>query len=358
MNILEDIKEARLRAEEEKNKTLAIINNFADGILVTDETDKLSLINPEAEKTLEIKKEKFIGKPISKVTQLEPLAESFGKKKEIFRQDLEVSEDLILEITSLPLIKDYKKSGRLIILHNVTREKMIEKMKSEFVSLAAHQLRTPLSAIKWILKMLLDGELGELKKEQKEFLEDGYASNQRMINLVNDLLNVARIEEGRYIYELGLADIYKIIKPIIDSYKEECKKRDIIFSFKKTPAKLPKVLVDSEKIAVIFDNILDNAVRYTFPGGKVSVFLSCDPKEIKICIKDTGMGIPLNQQKNIFNKFFRGANVMRKETDGTGLGLFISKNIIKAHKGKIWFKSKENKGTEFCFTIPRKKSNI
>lgn len=357
MNILEDVKEARQRAEEEKNKTLAIIYNFTDGILVVDNKNNFSLINPSAEQLLGVKKEEMIGRPFSKVVYLQPFIKFLSQKK-IFNQEFETKEDLVLETIMVPLAREGERIGTLIILHNITREKLVEKMKSDFVSLAAHQLRTPLSAVKWILRMLLDGELGELKKEQRNFLEDGYISNQRMIDLVNDLLNVARIEEGRYIYDLTSTDIEKLIKPIIKSRKEECRERKIAVTFKKSGKKPSDVLIDSEKIAIVFDNILDNAISYTFPGGRVAVSLSYAKEQVRVCVKDSGMGIPGNQQKNVFKKFFRGANVVRKETDGTGLGLFISKNIVEAHKGKIWFKSEEGKGTNFCFTIPTKKSKI
>ncbi|KPJ54721.1 hypothetical protein AMJ47_03760 [Parcubacteria bacterium DG_72] len=362
MNILEDVQEERNKAEEEKNKTLAIITNFADGVLVFDRNNNLLLINPKAEQFFRVNAKDIILKPISKlsrISSLTSLVKLYKKRtKGIFREELEIEENLILEVSIVPVVKGKEAAGSLVILHNVTREKLIEKMKSEFVSLAAHQLRTPLSAVKWILKTVLDGELGELKKEQKEFLEDGYVSNQRMINLVNDLLNVARIEEGRYIYDLVLTDFKELVKPTIYYFRKECRKKKIKFLFKKTVKKIPKVLIDAEKMIIVLENIIDNAARYTFPGGKVEISLDCTAKEISFCVKDNGMGIPKNQQKNVFKKFFRGANVVRKETDGTGLGLFISKNIIEAHKGKIWFESEENKGTKVCFTIPIKKGKI
>ena len=348
--------------QEEKNKTLAIITNFADGILVFDKKDNLLLINPKAEKFLGANSKDIISKSISKLSKinsLNSLIKLYKKRtKKVFRKELEVKEDLTLEVSIVPVVSGEKRSGSLVILHDVTREKLIERMKSEFVSLAAHQLRTPLSAVKWILKTVLDGELGELNKEQKEFLGDGYISNQRMIHLVNDLLNVARIEEGRYIYSLVLTDFEELAESIVRRFRKECKRKRIKFSFKKMSKKIPKVLIDVEKIIIVLENIIDNAIRYTLPGGRVGIFLSYTAEGIKFCVKDNGMGIPMNQQKNVFKKFFRGANVLRKETGGTGLGLFISKNIVQTHKGRIWFESEENKGTKICFTIPIKKDKI
>jgi signal transduction histidine kinase len=238
-----------------------------------------------------------------------------------------------------------------MILHDVTREKAIERMKTEFVSISAHQLRTPLSAIKWTLKMFLDGDLGELTKEQREFLEKTYKSNERMINLINDLLNVTRIEEGRYLYRPVLADIVPICQSVIDSYREEIEKKNLKFEFKK-PKELPKVRVDIEKISLAIQNLLENAIRYNREGGEIEIVLKEKEKEIEFSIRDTGIGIPKDQQNRVFTKFFRAPNAMRMETEGSGLGLFITKNIIEAHGGKIWFKSEEGKGTTFYFTLP------
>jgi PAS domain S-box-containing protein len=355
MNILEDVEEERKRAEEEKNKTLAIIQNFADGLLVFDKEGKVSLINPQAENFFKIKGKEILGKSVLELfqfTNLRPIVEAVGKEiRGIFRKEVPIREDLILEVTTVPIIREEEKIGTLMILHDVTREKAIERMKSEFVSISAHQLRTPLSAIKWTLKMFLDGDLGEITKEQREFLEKIYQSNERMINLINDLLNVTRIEEGRYLYKPVLADIVPICQSVIDSYKEEIEKKKLKFRFEK-PKRLPKVRVDVEKISLAIQNLLENAIRYNREGGEIEITLEEKKGKIKFSIKDTGIGIPQNQQHRVFTKFFRAPNAMRMETEGSGLGLFITKNIIEAHGGEIWFESKEGKGTTFYFTLP------
>jgi PAS domain S-box-containing protein len=355
LNILEDVEEARERAEEEKNKTLAIIQNFVDGLLVFDKEGKVSLINPQAENFCKVKEKEMIGKSILELSQFpdfKPIVEAVGKEmKGIFRKEVPIREDLILEVTTAPIMREEEKIGTLMILHDVTREKMIERMKTEFVSISAHQLRTPLSAIKWTLKMFLDGDLGELTKEQREFLEKTYKSNERMINLINDLLNVARIEEGRYLYRPVLADIVPICQSVIDSYKEEIEKKNLKFEFKK-PKDLPKVRVDIEKISLAIQNLLENAIRYNKEGGEIEIVLKEKEKKIEFSIRDTGIGIPKDQQNRIFTKFFRAPNAMRMETEGSGLGLFITKNIIEAHGGEIWFESEEGKGTTFYFTLP------
>jgi PAS domain S-box-containing protein len=355
INILEDVEEARKRAEEERNKTLAVITNFVDGLLVFDKEGKVSLINPQAENFCKVKEKEVIGKSILELSQFpdfKPIAEAVGKEmKGIFRKEVPIRKDFILEATTVPIMRKEGKIGTLMILHDVTREKMIERMKTEFVSISAHQLRTPLSAIKWTLKMFLDGDLGELTKEQREFLEKIYQSNERMINLINDLLNVTRIEEGRYLYRPVLADIVPICQSVIDSYKEEIEKKKLKFRFEK-PKGLPKVRVDVEKISLAIQNLLENAIRYNREGGGIEITLEEKEGKIKFSIRDTGIGIPKDQQHRVFTKFFRAPNAMRMETEGSGLGLFITKNIIEAHGGEIWFESEEGKGTTFYFTLP------
>ncbi len=361
MNMLEDTEEAWKSAEQEKNRTQEIITSFRDGLLLFDKDGKLSLMNPQAEKFFGIEKEKLIGKPVSEffhLSELRPLASLLGRRIEpLFRKELKVTEDFILEVSTILLIIKGKSSGYLIVLHDVSREKIIERMKTEFVSIAAHQLRTPISAIKWTLKMLLDGDLGKITPEQREFIKKTFWSNERMIRLINDLLNVTRIEEGRYLYKPVPYDVTKLIQTVIDSYKGEIKKRKINFKFKKPKEKMPEVMMDVDKMSLAFQNILDNAVKYTPENKNVTVSLTYDKKEIVVSVVDSGIGIAKNQQERVFTKFFRGANVMKKETEGSGLGLFISKNIIEAHEGKIWFESKEGKGTAFYFSLPIKAKN-
>lgn len=248
-----------------------------------------------------------------------------------------------------------RKRGTLVILRDITREKLVDRMKSEFVTLAAHQLRTPTSAVKWALKTLLEGDLGALNKKQKEIIEEAYVTNDRSIKLVNDLLDVAQIEEGKYLSKITLSNIEDIIQSVVDSYSKSIKEKKLKVELKKSKEELSRVMLDVAKMRTAIRNIFDNAVRYTLPGGKISIILKGGEKEIEIQIQDTGLGIPLYQQEKVFTKFFRSVNIMRVDTEGTGLGLYIAKNVIEAHGGRIWFKSEEGKGSTFYFTVPIKK---
>lgn len=356
LNILEDVEEARKAAEEERDKTLAIIENFPEGLLFFGQDNELSSINPRARDFFGLGRENILGKDLEalrKISSLQPLMEILGEELEVYQKELKLREGLVLEVSTIAIMSAEEKVGTLVILRDVTREKIIERLKTEFVSIAAHQLRTPLSAIKWTLRMILDGDLGEVSQEQRKFLEGTYGSNERMIKLINDLLNVTRIEEGRFLYDIQSRDIIEIAKKVINPLKEIAKRKKVKFSFKAPKKEIPKVKVDSEKISLVIQNLVDNAIHYTKSGGEVKVSFSYSKKEKQVLfsVKDSGIGIPKEQQKRVFTRFFRAANAIRAETEGTGLGLFIAKNVVEAHGGKIWFESVEDKGTTFYFTL-------
>lgn len=358
MNILEDVEEAREEAEVERRKTEMIIKNFADGLMFFDRRAILRIFNPQAEvffkvSAVEILNQEAAG--LKKFPSLSPVLKLLEREeKKLFREEVSLHDNLILEVTSIAVLDraEGEVAGTLVIMHDVTREKHVERMKTEFVSIAAHQLRTPLSAIKWTLRMLLDGDVGRLSKEQLDLLEKTYQSNERMIGLINDLLNVTRIEEGRYIFKPTLVQLEQLCQEVIDAAKEGILRKKINFGFLTPREKLPPVKIDSEKIKLVIQNLLDNAIKYTTSGGRVTISLKKGKKEVELEIQDNGVGIPRDQQERVFTRFFRGANIIRLETTGTGLGLFIAKNIIEAHQGKIWFESEEGKGSTFHFTLP------
>jgi PAS domain S-box-containing protein len=359
LNMLEDVEESRGKAETERDKTLAVIENFTDGLLLFDEKNRLSLSNPQAETFLRVKEQDIVGKntdELARFPRIKLLTALLAEEiKSLFRKEVKINENLILEVSAIPVLHKEKRMGTLVILHDVTREKEIERMKTEFVSIAAHQLRTPLSAIKWTLKMLLGGDLGKITDTQRDFVGKTYQANERMIDLINDLLDVTRIEEGRYLYKPVLTNLETIVEFVVKSQKEELEKKNLKLEYKKPKKELPKIMLDVDKIRLAIQNIIDNAIKYTKPGGWIEVSFKHTKNEIEFLIKDSGVGIPKDQQNRVFTKFFRGANVMRMETEGSGLGLFITKNIIEAHGGRIWFESKVGKGTTFHFILPAKK---
>lgn len=232
------------------------------------------------------------------------------------------------------------------------RLKDLDQMKTEFISVASHQLRTPLSAIKWSLRMLIDKDLGPLTIEQEDMLQKGYQSNERMIALINDLLNVSRIEEGRMTYAFSEENVDPLIREIVEDAQHIAAEKHIALTYTPEVQSLPKVRIDKQKFQLALQNLVDNALKYTSVGGIIGVQARLQQNELVVSIQDTGVGIPVNQHTRVFSKFFRGDNVMRMQTEGTGLGLFITHDVVVQHHGRIWFESHEGRGTTFYIALP------
>lgn len=234
---------------------------------------------------------------------------------------------------------------------DITQSKEIDKVKTEFVSLASHQLRTPLSTIRWYVEILLDEDMGDLNKKQKEYLDEIYKGNLRMVELVSALLNVSRLELGTFSVEPELVRITTISNTVIKELRPKIKEKKIKFS-KDYDESLGRMSLDRRLMGMIFQNLLSNSIKYTLEGGEVSLKISKEKEVVRIVVSDTGLGIPKSQHKNIFKKLFRADNVKVTDTEGTGLGLYIVKSVLDQSGGKIWFESKENKGTTFFVEIP------
>jgi signal transduction histidine kinase len=360
LNILEDTEDARKAAVDERNKTMAIIDNLTDGVIFLNMDDKVELASPIVMDFFKKTKEEIIGKDILDLIGLpgfQPLYNVLKdgesrKVKTVLKKEVALSDKMTVEVTTVELKTESEQKGTLMIIRDVSREKVVEALKTEFVSIAAHQLRTPLSAIKWTIRMVLDGDTGPINPEQKELLEKTYESNERMIHLINDLLNVTRIEEGRFLYKQESVQLEDLVGDVVSSSQELLKMKDIKFDLNVPKTLLPDIYADKEKIELVVQNLLENAVKYTPKGGSIVINLRKEGDCALFEIKDDGVGIPKSQQDRIFGKFFRGENVVKMETEGTGLGLYTSKNIIEAHKGKIWFESDEGRGTTFYFSLP------
>jgi signal transduction histidine kinase len=224
--------------------------------------------------------------------------------------------------------------------------------QSDFINLTSHQLRTPLSGTKWLLELLQKPNTGVLNKKQKDFIEKIDSENERMIALVNDLLEVTRIEAGQTKLYLQPTDLAPVIRGLLKEKEKEVKKKKLQIVFTTEQEPLPAVRTELNKIKQALSNLISNAIAYTPEGGKITIDVQTQDGMMLISISDTGVGIPKDQQKDIFTKFFRGTNVTSLETTGTGLGLYISRAFIEASGGKLWFKSIEGKGTTFYFTLP------
>ncbi|PIR49614.1 hypothetical protein COU79_03930 [Candidatus Peregrinibacteria bacterium CG10_big_fil_rev_8_21_14_0_10_54_7] len=248
-----------------------------------------------------------------------------------------------------------KNAMRLVVIaRDISERKKIDNAKNEFVSWVSHQLRTPLTASNFLAEMLLAGDDGKLTIEQTRSIEKIYDANQRMISLINSLLNVARIELGTLVVECSPTNLAEISNSVLDVLRPQIEIKNLNVQ-RIYDREMPLVNTDPNLVLMIFQNLLSNAVKYTNKGG-ITVSIKRSAQNMLISITDTGMGIPKRDQENIFGKLFRATNVLTKEIEGTGLGLYIIKAIVELFEGGIWFDSEEEKGTTFYISLPLKQN--
>lgn len=233
-------------------------------------------------------------------------------------------------------------------------EKIFEvlRLKTEFINIISHQLRAPLSNLNWAVDFIFSGKLNHLEEKYAQYIEIIKENSKRMSELIDDLLMVAEIERGKMVLKKEEISLEEIISETISEFTPLSEASNVKIFFEKE--KIPKIYSDPKKIKIVIENLLDNAIRYSKQKGEIRIKLRKKDDKIYFEIKDQGVGIPKEDQKYIFEKFFRSENALKSQTEGSGLGLFITKGIIEELGGKIGFKSKENKGSTFWFLLPIK----
>lgn len=355
------IRQRENEIESERDKVVAIVNNLVDGIIFLDQGGRVMLMNPYAQRIMRIQLRQVIDKllqPKQFAEHLHPLIEFIiaATREPVYQtSELTIKEDdehLILQVTALQVTdSEGDHLGSLVLLRNITKEKDLDQMKSDFISVAAHQLRTPLATLKWLFKMLLDGDGGPLNTKQQDLLAKGYNRNDEVIEIVNNLLDVSEIDDGRTPYKFVVSSLGDVMQQVIESAQVNAQRRDIQVKLK-MPEQLPPLKFDRQKIKMAFQNLLDNAIKYSNPKQTVEVELKVDNGEIVALIRDHGIGMSEETQAKLFTKFFRGREAAMKDPTGSGLGLYIVRNIIERHAGSIEFTAELNKGTQFLVRLP------
>ncbi len=376
--ITHDLREERNRAVANDQKSKAILESIGDGVFAIDAHGIITIFNPAAQQISATSANEAIGRPYNEILHFE--LEKTGKTNDMF-----IRKALNGHIANMPLgmilvRKDGKRVpvsdsaapihdamgqtvGAIVVFRDTSKEHELDKAKNEFVSLASHQLRTPLSAINWYSEMLLSGDAGKLGKDQHEYINEISEGSQRMSELVNSLLNVSRLEVGKLTNEPAPNNVQELIRDLEKEMQGQVEKRGVKVG--EHIQKIPQVIADPKQLRMVIQNLLSNAVKYTSEKGTVDVTLRlATPTDLHTAnlkgtdphwffsVQDNGYGIPQDQQSKIFGKLFRADNVRKLDVEGTGLGLYIVKEVVEKMGGRVWFTSTESVGTTFYVVAP------
>jgi PAS domain S-box-containing protein len=353
----------------EASRQQAILEAVADGVLVTDAGNVITFLNSSSERILGLKGSQVLGQPLDSFVGL------FGKASQTWMQTIHswsddpsshqpgdtYAEQLSLEngrvvlVHLAPVIWRNEFLGTVSIFRDITHEVEVDRLKSEFVATVSHELRTPMTSIKGYVDILLMGAAGAVNENQNHFLEIVRSNTERLSVLVNDLLDISRIEAGRVSLSLQAIDLHEVADDVIADLlrrsQEENKPMGLTLD---VPPGLPRVTGDLERVRQILTNLVDNAYHYTPENGQITIHMEPVDRMVQVDVKDSGIGIDQVDAERIFERFFRGENPLVLATPGTGLGLAIVKQLVTMHKGRIWMTSKglPGEGSTFYFTLP------
>jgi len=341
----------------EKNKSLAIVKSIADPLIVLDINYKILLINNACEKFFDINEEKVINKHFLEVVRNGELFEhisSIAESKETYKEkifSLDSQDDYYFNVV-VTTIRDSDKNiqGLITIFQNVTQLKQLEKTKTDFIATVSHEIKTPLTSIMMGTSLLMDESAGKLNGKQKEIMATMSEDEENLSNLVNDLLEISKIESGKAVFNIGPCSLGDIIEISTKQFYEGAKEKGVNINSEIRDKDL-KVNADFRKIIWVINNLISNALKYTSTGDDVTLTASIQEGKAYISVKDTGIGIPDEYRGKIFEKYVQVPDC-DLEVRGTGLGLAIVKEIIEAHGGEIWCESRVGGGSNFIFTLP------
>lgn len=353
--LAKNIRDKEREIRMERDKEVAIIDNLVDGLIFINKNGVVDMVNESAEKLLNFNADEVRGRHTRSLDYLK-----YVDLGQLLRRDTKTESkmvpkarsDIELRIISVKIKgRDNELLGTVKLIRDVSREKFIEKMKTEFIMIAGHQLRTPLSAVKGSVNMLLTGDCGPLNEEQKNVLGRAQDYTEKLIQLVGDLLNVSSVEKGKFDYYFEDVDIHHLLRDVSGRFLNEAEKKGIKI---KTSIvnNFSRVTLDPYKIKLALGCLVSNAIDYSNESSTVEIVSEFENEEIIIRVTDNGIGIPEEDRSKIFTKFFRAENALKFNTEGNGLDLFVAKNIVENHGGEIWFESELNEGTTFFVRLP------
>ena len=358
-----------------------VISSIGEALIIIDRDYKIMLLNPKALELLEYKKDEILGKDLHSVCKI------LKNKKELSINDWPVekvfstNETIITSLVDnysimtdkqknyLPVTfsisplnnkskNDLNNGGVIIIIRDANKDRELDRAKSGFISIASHQLRTPLTSIRWCSEMLLSGNSGLLNQSQRDLSQEIYDATSRINETVNLLLGISRIESGKITREKMSIDLAKVTAEVIKELSPIILGKKLVFFSLPTQIDPIVIMLDPVLLRQVILNLFSNSIHYTNENGTVegSWFIDKEKNEVIYSVKDNGIGIPLDSQSRIFSKFFRASNAMLKIADGTGLGLAFVKDIVTSWGGRVYFETEEGKGSTFFFTMPMAKN--
>lgn len=362
--------ESKRLASKREAEADALFFSIGDGAIATDEFGRITRVNPVALKLLGYTEAELLGKWFPKVvvaTTLDgkvynlidrPITKAFLTGQPVASKLYYRARDgqlVPVHVNVSPILLEGKPLGAIEVFRDIAFEEEIDRMKSEFISLASHQLRTPLSAVKTYSHMLADGYMGKVTPTQKKSLHTIIAATNRMNELISTLLNISRIESGTIAVRPKSLKVEAVVEEVLRELTLMAADKSIAMTLKITGSASTTITTDSLILKEILTNLVSNGIKYTPDGGKITIAIRPRLSDVTISVTDTGWGIPKDVQDQIFSKFFRAPNIVRRETTGTGLGLYLVKGLVELLGGRIWFKSEEQNGTTFSLALPRRK---
>ncbi len=355
-SMVDEIKSRIVEVEQEGAKLRTVLSSMFEGIMVTDEKGQILLVNPSMRKWLSLESDPVGKKPIEVIryiTVQEVVDKIIENKQEVLSNEIRISlpEEKVLQINGAPILRDGKLEGVVLVFHDITRLKLLERIRQDFVANVSHELRTPIASIKGYSETLLEGAVDD-KSVAKDFLRVIYQESERLASLIDDLLDLSKIESGRMEMEFAPCELHPIVAACVEALRKKAEEKGVkvLIAF---GDEIPKVMADERRLSQVLLNLIDNAIKYTPEGGSVTISASQKDMCVQVDVSDTGIGIPEKDLPRIFERFYRVDKARSRELGGTGLGLAIVKHIVLAHGGDVWVKSRLGSGSVFSFTIPK-----
>jgi PAS domain S-box-containing protein len=337
------------------------VNSLAEGLILVDQHNRVLHINPAAEYLLNVSADQ-IGRDFTQIIQDDELTKVFKESQVQISLNKSVTskvsldhdgKKLVLRVVASPFLDENGFAlGTIYVFDDITREKEIDQMKSDFVSLVSHELRTPLTSIIGFVSFVLDGKAGPINEKQTDSLMRVQRQSKRLAALISDLLDVSRIESGRIQMRQKPISLLDIAKQGIEEIRLQADAKSIHLNFI-APESLPTITGDEARMGQIFTNLIGNAIKFTPDNGEVIVKLKVDGNLLHVEVIDTGPGIPVEKRQKIFDKFYQLSDLHTRQQGGSGLGLSIAKSIVEAHGGTLWIDDgNRGKGSNFQFVLP------